>query len=148
MYNNLIMMNDLNKLHGLPFLATEKDNKEAQINNVRMMISNNQIVINPRCKHLIYHVKGASWKEGNSVNRIFSELSDTPDHSIRGGHADALDALIYLVRNIVRSKNPYPKNWGLPQGEDIFVGYHQLASLEKRNSDLVKTIKQIMNIED
>ena len=148
MDNNLIMMNDLNKLHGLPFLATEKDNKEAQINNVRMMISNNQIVINPRCKHLIYHVKGASWKEGNSVNRIFSELSDTPDHSIRGGHADALDALIYLVRNIVRSKNPYPKNWGLPQGEDIFVGYHQLASLEKRNSDLVKTIKQIMNIED
>ena len=148
MDNNLIMMNDLNKLHNLPFLATDKDNKEAQINNVRMMISNNQIVINPRCKHLIYHLKGASWKAGNSANRVFAELSDTLDHSVRGGHADALDALIYLVRNIVRTKNPYPKNWGLPQGDDVFFGYHQLAKLEAQNEDLMATLKAVMNITD
>lgn len=146
MDNNLIMMNDFNKLHGLPFLATEKDNKEAQINNVRMMLSNNQIIINPRCKHLIYHLKGASWKEGNSANRVFAELSDTLDGGVRGGHADALDALIYLVRNIVKSKNPYPKNWGLPAGNDIFFGYHQLAKLEEQNESLTKTIHALMNI--
>ena len=148
MDNNLIMMNDLNRLHGLPFLATDKDNKEAQINNVRMMLSNNQIIINPRCKHLIYHTKGASWKEGNSVNRVFAELSDTPDHGVRGGHADALDALIYLVRNIVRSKNPYPANWGIPKGQDIFYGYHQMAQLEEKTEELTKTINALMNIKN
>ena len=148
MDNNLIMMNDLNKLHGLPFLATEKDNKEAQINNVRMMISNNQIIINPRCKHLIYHLKGASWKEGNAANRIFAELSDTSDHSVRGGHADALDALIYLVRNIVRTKSPYPNNWGMPSGDDFFIGYRQLAVDTERNEELEQYAKTIMNIKN
>lgn len=146
MDNNLIMVNDLNRLHNFSFIPTNKDNKEAQINNVRMMISSDQIRINPRCKHLIYHLKGASWKEGNSVNRVFAELSDTPDHTIRGGHADALDALIYLVRNVVRSKNPYPKGYGLPTGDDIFFGYHQMKELEQRNEALSNTIKQILNI--
>lgn len=148
MDNNLIMMNDLNRLHNLNFLATDKDNKEAQINQVRMMISNNQIIINPRCKHLIYHLKGASWKGSNSINRIFAHLSDTADHSVRGGHADAVDALIYLVRNIVRSKNPYPERWGLPQGEDIFFGYQQLAALEHIDGELSTSVKMIMNIKD
>jgi len=148
MDNELILLNDLNRLHNLSFLPTQKDNKEAQINNVRMMISNNQIAINPKCKHLIYHLKGASWKTGNSVNRVFAELSDTQDHSVRGGHADALDALIYLVRNVIKTKNPYPANWGIPQGQDVFFGYHQMALLEEKNNDLKKTIQSMMNIKE
>ena len=143
MDNNLIMMNDLNRLHNFNFLATSKDNKEAQINHVRMMVTNNQIRINPKCKHLIYHLKGASWKGGNSVNRTFAHLSDTPDHSIRGGHADALDALIYLVRNIVRSKNPYPKGYDMPKG-DVFHGYAQAKDV----SELSDLVKSLMNIVD
>jgi len=147
MDNNLIMMNDLSKLHGLPFLATDKDNKEAQINQVRMMISNNQIIIHPRCRHLTYHIRGASWKEGNSVNRIFANLSNTPDHSIRGGHADALDALIYLVRNLVRSKNPFPEGWGRPRGEDIFYGYYQEMK-DAPTSDATQLVKIMTNTKD
>ncbi|MCK5138476.1 MAG: terminase family protein, partial [Thermodesulfovibrionia bacterium] len=42
MDNNLIMINDLNRLHNLNFLPTDKDQKEIQINQVRMMIANNQ----------------------------------------------------------------------------------------------------------
>lgn len=148
MDNNLIMMNDLNRLHNFSFIATQKDNKEAQINQVRMMISNKQIIINPRCKHLIYHLKGASWKESNSTNRVFAELSDTPDHSVRGGHADALDALIYLVRNVVRSKNPYPNGHNLPGNDTHFYGYHQLQQLEKQNEELMSVIKTMINIRD
>jgi hypothetical protein len=144
MDNNLIMMNDLNRLHGLAFIATAKDNKEAQINQVRMMVSNNQIKINPKCKHLIYHLKAASWKKSsqNTVKREFTRLADTPDFSVRGGHADALDALIYLVRNIVRSKNPYPKGWNQMSGDNVF--HSRIESEEQK--DLVSKVKRILNI--
>jgi hypothetical protein len=119
-------------------------NKEAQINQVRMMISNDQIRINPKCKHLIYHIKAASWKPTTQTasKREFARLSDTLDFSVRGGHADALDALIYLVRNIVRSKNPYPKGWNQLSGDDIF---HSRMESED-HSDLVTKVKKILNI--
>lgn len=149
MDNNLIMMQDLNLLHNLPFLATEKDNKEAQVNNVNIMINADQIVINPRCKHLIYHLKGATWRETTSNNpnskREFAHLPDTPDFEVRGGHADALDALIYLVRNLIRTKNPYPKDWGRVMGDNVFQT--QLTSLVKQEG-LVAQIKQILNIKN
>jgi len=143
MDNELVMLNDLNRLHQLNFLATAKDNKEAQINQVRMMISNNQIRINPRCKHLIYHIRSASWKEGSGKTRTFAHLSDTPDYSVRGGHADALDALIYLVRNIVRSKNPYPQGWGQMHGDNAF---QSRIPGTNENQAFVDKIKQILNI--
>ena len=150
MDNNLIMVNDLNLLHNFSFIPTAKDNKEAQINLVRMMVANDQIKIHPRCKHVIYHLKSAAWKNtsSNTATRDFAKLSDTLDHSVRGGHADALDALIYLVRNLVRTKNPYPQNWGLPQGQDVFLGYHQLKALESKNEELSAAIKMLMNIKD
>ncbi|MDX1373372.1 MAG: hypothetical protein R3321_12935, partial [Nitrososphaeraceae archaeon] len=146
MDNNLIMVNDLNRLHGLNFIPTAKDDKEAQINQVRMMISNNQIKIHPRCKHLIYHLKHASWKEGNSSKRIFANLSDSPDFSIRGGHADAVDALIYMVRNLIKSHNPYPEGWDKPKGNDVFYGYYQEIKHLEQDQELVSRIKQILNI--
>lgn len=148
MDNNLIMLNDLNRLHNFSFIATDKDNKEAQVNHVRMMIAGEQIIIHPRCKHLIYHLKGASWKTGATVNKVFAELSDTEDYSVRGGHADALDALIYLVRNVVKTKNPYPDNYGLASNQDVFYGYHQLKALEEKNQELSSTIKALINIKD
>jgi PBSX family phage terminase large subunit len=148
MDNNLVMMNDLNRIHNLNFIGSQKDNKEAQINAVRMMINNNQIIIHPRCKHLIYHLKGASWKQGSSVNRIFAHLSDTQDHSVRGGHADALDALIYLVRNLVTMKNPYPSNYDLPSGDDTFFGYHQEKKMAQENDQLKQMVRMIMNLKD
>ena len=143
MDNNLIMWNDLNRLHNLNFIVSDKDNKEAQINHLRMMIANEQIIINPRCKHLIYHLRGASWKESNSVNRVFAHLSDTPDYSVRGGHADAVDALIYLVRNLVKSKNPYPRDWGKVFGDDIF---QTQLNMPGEDEAFVNKIKKLLNI--
>lgn len=145
MDNNLIMMNDLNRLHNFSFIATDKDDKEAQINQVRMMVANKQIIINPKCKHLIYHLKAASWKDTTSTKRIFAQLSDLPDGTLRGGHADALDALIYLVRNVIRSKNPYPANYGLPSGDNYFAGYKDRHG-SINNPDLERAIKTIMNL--
>jgi len=109
--NNIILLNDLTD-KGMTFLPTRKDNKEAQINDLRIKIMNHQLIIHPRCKTLIYHMKYATWarKGDKSINassyKAFARSAD-------GGHFDALDALIYLIRNIIYGKNPYPKGYNV-----------------------------------
>lgn len=108
--NNLIMLNQLTYDHNILFIPTAKDNKDAHLNNVRMMIANKQIIINPRCKTLIYHLRNGSW------NRTMKDFARSPD----AGHYDAIDSLIYLVRNVQKNKNPYPPGYGLGSRESYF----------------------------
>jgi hypothetical protein len=108
--NNLIMLNQLSINHNVMFIPTRKDNKEAALNTLRMKIANKQIIIHPRCKTLIYHLKNASW------NRARKEFERSPD----AGHYDAIDSLIYMVRNIVETKNPYPPGYSF-RGGDSFI---------------------------
>jgi hypothetical protein len=104
--NNIILLNDLT-LHGLTFIPTRKDNKEAAINDVRIRIMNHQLIIHPRCKTLIYHLKYGMWARGGDTSKGYKTFARSAD----GGHFDALDALIYLVRNVIVGKNPYPKGY-------------------------------------
>lgn len=106
--NNIILLNDLQSDHGLYFIATRKDNKEAAINNVRLKIMNRDIIIHPRCKTLISHMKNATWEKSNSRASGYRQFARSAD----SGHYDLVDALIYLIRNIVYSKNPYPPGYG------------------------------------
>ena len=63
--------------------------------------------------------------------------------SIRGGHADAVDALIYLVRNLVRTKNPYPSGYGVMSGADVFnSGINKVE-----DTDLTRAIRTILNLD-
>lgn len=101
--NNLIMLNQLNYQHNISFLPTAKDNKDAALNALRMKIANKQIIIHPRCKTLIYHLRNGSW------NKSKKDFARSPD----AGHYDAIDALIYLARNIQETKNPYPMGYGV-----------------------------------
>ena len=100
--NNVILMNDINMSHGLNLIPTYKDNKYAQVNKLRLMVLNREIIIHPRCKILISHMKYAKWKNNNSSR--YKALDRAND----GSHYDCVDALIYLVRNVVAGKNPYP----------------------------------------
>lgn len=105
--NNPIFLNDLAQdPHKLYFQPTAKDDKESAISKVRLMIQQEKLVINPRCKTLINHVKYATW---NSKRSGF-------DRDLQNGHFDAADALIYLIRNIHSQKNPYPNSYFLPEG--------------------------------
>lgn len=99
--NNLILLNDLAAKHNLTFVATQKDNKEAALNNMRMLLRSKRIIIHPRCKTLIYHLESAIW------NRARTEYLRSAD----AGHYDAVDALVYLCRNVNLTKNPYPANF-------------------------------------
>jgi hypothetical protein len=96
--NNPILLNDLSYQYNLPFVPTRKDNREAALNTMRVKIAEEKIVIHPRCKTLIFHLKNATW----APNR--KDFSRSKNH----GHWDAIPALMYLVRNVIPTKNPYP----------------------------------------
>jgi hypothetical protein len=98
MDDNHIMCQDLSMLHNLNFIVTDKDNKEAAVNAVRLMVHSKSLIIDPKCKTLIAHMKYGVWDKNK---RKF-------DRSGEFGHFDAIDALVYMVRNINRNRNPYP----------------------------------------
>ena len=114
--NNIILLNDLRSDHGLSFIPTQKDNKQAAINKVKLLINNRQLIIHPRCKTLIAHLKNARWS--NSTKGGYKSFA----RDVEGGHYDTLDALIYLVRNVITSKNPYPDQYNALSHSDHFVG--------------------------
>jgi hypothetical protein len=67
-------------------------------------------------------MKFARW---NKNRKTFLKIKDSPSGKIKGGHADALAALIYLHRNIIKSKNPYPSGYGEVSGAGVFQSTHK-----------------------
>ncbi len=100
--NNLQLINDLARLHNLYFSPTEKQNKAEALNKVRMMVEAREIRINPNCTTLINHLKLATWA---STKKDYLRM--------HGHHFDALDALVYLVRNVNFTHNPFPSGYRL-----------------------------------
>jgi len=120
--NNLIMINDLRRLHDISFIPTKKDDKIAALNTLRMKIANREIYINPRCKTLVAHIRHATW---NKARTAFTRSRDK-------GHYDALDSLTYMVRNINYNKNPYPPGYGIGHGSELFhSGLHGKNTLSE-----------------
>ena len=98
---NDITIADLNAPpNNLRFVKTRNDDPQAAVNEVRVMLYNKQIIIHPRCENLISEMKSAIWD--NTGRRL--ARSDEQNR----GHFDILMALVYLVRNLNKKKNPYP----------------------------------------
>lgn len=99
---NYIVTKEISRLTNgeIAFDVAKKDDNEAAINKMRVMLANEQIIIHPRCTTLVRHLKNVKWKSPN--NRVL--FGRSPDD----GHYDAVDALKYLIRNINFNKNPYP----------------------------------------
>lgn len=130
--NNLILINDLFKLHQLTFMPTAKDNSEAALNNMRMYIGQERIIIHPRCQTLIKHLRGGTWNKSRTSYRR------SPD----SGHYDAIDALKYLVRNIQLGKNPFPQGYGFNKSDTWFTDSQHPAE----KSEFHRHIASIYNI--
>lgn len=94
-----LIIADMIRTHGLICRGTEKDNKEAAVNAIRLLLRSNQLVIHPRCVELIQQLNTTIWNEARSSYER-NQL----------GHGDLLDALVYLVRNLNRQRNPYPED--------------------------------------
>lgn len=113
--NDLLVIADLQEL-GLTFVPTGKDDKELQVNQLRMMVRNRKLRIHPRCKQLIRQLHTTIWnKQRTSYERN------------KDGHGDLLDALVYMVRNIDRANNPFPAE-SRPNADNNFMFRHQDAN--------------------
>jgi hypothetical protein len=75
-----------------------KDDRDAQINALRILFSQDKIRIHPRCKALIGCLKSARYND----KRTDFERSELY------GHADPLMALVYGNRMINKTRNPFP----------------------------------------
>lgn len=141
MDNDLKLITDLNRLHGINFMATKKDNKAAAVNEVKLMFHEGRIKIHPRCKHLIYHCEHAQWKK-NAIGREFDRLPDSIDGSVKGGHVDTLDALVYLVRNILYNHNPYPETNSILNEDQ----HHHTGTVPSASSSVSTMVKRLFGI--
>lgn len=102
--DNLILIQDLNHLgatKAMHWSPTRKDTVEASVNLVRTWFSQGRLLIHPRCKHTIGTLRTALWnKQRTDFHR--SEVY---------GHADAVMALVYLLRNVNVHTNPIPQTF-------------------------------------
>lgn len=133
--NNIIFLNDLSYKYNLGFVPTRKENKDAALNTMRVQLAEEKIIIHPRCKTLIYHLKHGSWAKNK---KDFSRSS-------ANGHWDAIPALMYLIRNINTTKNPYPPGYGFTGYQDYFEPNKGTNFTPKQQAwvDLFKTRKSI-----
>lgn len=121
------------------FTAAKKDDKEAAINKLRVLLQSKKIIINPRCEVLIRHLKNVRWDK--SKNR--SSFARSPDD----GHYDGVDAAIYLIRHINYGINPYP--WDFDSGlrrEDIFVNNPNKFKNNNSTTNNVDIYKKIFGV--
>jgi hypothetical protein len=98
---DLRLIADLSTDHALPFAPTAKDEKEAQVNELRRFVASARVRIHPRCAPLIHDLQTTIW------NRQRTEWERTAD----GHHGDGVDMLLYMLRNAPRNVNPYPPKW-------------------------------------
>jgi hypothetical protein len=101
--NNVILLNDLQSFHKLPFYPTTKDDLEAMVNQLRLWVNQGRVIISPECKETINCLRYGIWNDRRSEFARSRAL----------GHYDALAALIYMVRNIDQHTNPIPPEYGI-----------------------------------
>lgn len=104
---DLIVIQEINRqsygLLNFQPVRKEPGYKKPLINQLRIMLEQEKIIIDPKCVTLIRHLRNARWKDSSAKD----DFARSPDD----GHYDALDALLYLVKSISYTKNPYPKNY-------------------------------------
>jgi len=100
---DIALARDLATLHGLSFLPTAKDEKLLQVNELRVLMRQKKLRISPKCRNLDRHLRQTIW----------ANVRQTDYKRRNGEHGDLLDALVYMVRNLRRARNPWPENYGI-----------------------------------
>lgn len=96
--DNALILADLIQRHGIAFLPTQKHDKAAAVDAVDIAIRREEIVIHPRCVGLRSQAQTTLWDKSRR------EWERTAE-----GHGELVDCLVYMWRNVRKSKNPYPE---------------------------------------
>lgn len=115
------------------FLAAKKDDNESALNNLRVMLANKKIIISPKCKTLIRHLRNCKWKNVETK----TTFARSPDN----GHYDTVDAAKYLIRSISYTKNPYPAHYNYNL-KDLYV-HNPTNFYGQQSHDIYRTIFNI-----
>jgi hypothetical protein len=118
--NDDVVIREMNR-RGWLVRATAKDNKEMAINMLRELVRDCRLFIHPRCVKLLSQMQSTIWNEKhNSFERT------------KEGHGDLLDALIYMNRCVMRSKDPTAQI----VVDDAFDTFRWYAKEERKGSQL------------
>lgn len=113
---------DLRELHGLNFRNAEKDPIVQAVNNLRVALTRELILIHPRCVQLQAHLEAAVWKDHANGERKAFAWTKGPF-----GHFDLLACLLYMWRNVDLTRNPEPQ-----RPVALTADQHQLPQREPR----------------
>lgn len=122
--NNVILLQDLSITHKINFNPTGKDLKLAMVADARTMIGAGRVILHPRAIELAGCLRSAIWDKTKS----------TFMRSGLYGHFDALDALIYMIRNLDEISNPIPSLYKVDIPNTF--GYERLK--QNKTSDNLK----------
>ncbi len=115
----------------LVFANPIKYDKDAAINEMRMLLASRKIIINPKCRILLRHLRNVKW------NKTKQKFARSPDDA----HYDFVDALIYMIRAVQRTKNPYPKHYETHlRSEDVFKTNKNALSGQSSQVDVFRQI--------
>ena len=89
---------DLKLKHQYDAQLPAKDTLEAGLNTIRLLLDQGKLLIHENCKFLIRTLRGGM------LNKQRTDYERTNDL----GHCDALAALVYLVRSVDKTTNPWP----------------------------------------
>jgi len=124
---DLIVINDLSVTYKVDFSPTMKDNKDVQINKLRMLVQSDRIEIHPRCEQLIRQLKTGIWDKNK---KSFERSADD-------GHFDGIDALVYFVRNLPEYDNPFPGGFAYDENNEYVHKHIKEAGMNSRESEII-----------
>lgn len=96
----------------MPFIKPIKFDKEVSINQTNTYCKDHKLIVSDKCVELIAQARSAVWK---TAKRNDFDRDET------GGHFDLIDALIYLARNIDRTSDPTPANYGVDTYNTVLI---------------------------
>jgi hypothetical protein len=125
--SNLNILADLSRLYGLPFTPVNKKNgKEWMVNQARQFVKQGRLLVHPRCKMLVASLEFGIWQKGRDEFARSKEL----------GHYDFIDAIVYLISNVipvVQGHNPVPPLYQLDVHKTMFPNGMPSANPDSSN---------------
>lgn len=104
---------DLTSL-GVRCQPVQKPGREAAVAAMRVAISSGRLrILEEACAPLIRQLETAIYKSAERGNDFARDQE---------GHFDLVDALVYLVRSVIWSRNPYPADWDWRKDLHTYAG--------------------------